>query len=64
MVPEASQSFIACICIVMTVAVSSLSKQGHCNTQRLMLSAFEDCSVVVFLISLVVAVLCVTHIIL
>jgi hypothetical protein len=53
---------VACICIVMTVAVSSLSKQGHLNPRMLVLSAFEECGVVVFLISfVVVAVVCVPH---
>ena len=55
---------VACICTIMTVvAVSSSSKQVHCNPQMLVLSAFEDCSIVVFLISLVIVVF-VTHAIL
>ena len=62
--PDGARSksiLVACICIVMTVAVSSLSKQGHHNPRMLVLSAFEGCGVVVFLISFVVAVvLCVT----
>jgi hypothetical protein len=37
MVPEASQSHIACICVVKTVAVSSLSSHGHHNPQVLVL---------------------------
>jgi hypothetical protein len=46
----------------MTVAVSSLSSHGHHNPWALVLSAFEDSGVVVFLISrVVVAVICVTH---
>jgi hypothetical protein len=62
MVPEASQSLVACICIVMTVALSSFSSHGHHNPRVLVLSAFEDCGVVVFFIScVVVAVVCVTH---
>jgi hypothetical protein len=62
MVPEASQSLVACICIAMTVAVSTLSCHGHHNPRLLVLSASEDCGVVVFLISRVlVAVVCVTH---
>ena len=54
---------VACICIVMTVAVSSLSEQGHHNPRMLVLLAFEDCGVIVFLISFVVVavVVCVTH---
>jgi hypothetical protein len=63
--PDGARSksiLVACICIIMTVAaVSSLSKQGHCNPQMLVLSAFGDCSVNVFLMSLVVAVVCFTH---
>jgi hypothetical protein len=63
MVPaEASQSLVACICVVMTVAVSSLSSHGHCNPRVLVLSAIKDCGVVVFLINrVIVAVVCVTH---
>ncbi len=48
---------IACIFIVMTMALSSFSKQRHRNPHMLLLSAFEDCGVVFFLlISLVIAV--------
>jgi hypothetical protein len=61
-VPGASQSLVACICIVMTGAVSSFSSHGHHNPWVLVLSAFEDCGIVVFLIShVVVAVVCLTH---
>jgi hypothetical protein len=62
MEPEASQSLVACICIVVTVAVSSLSSCGHYNPWVLVLSAYEDCGAVVFLISrAIVAVVCVAH---
>ena len=62
MVPEASQSLVACICIAMTVAVSTLSCHGHHNPRLLVLSASKDCGVVVFLIScVIVAVVRVTH---
>ena len=52
---------VACICIVMTVAVSSLFEQGHHNPRILVLLAFEDCGVVFFISFVVVAVVCVTH---
>jgi hypothetical protein len=62
MVPEASESLVFCICIVMTVAMSLLSSHGHHNPQVLVLSAFEDCGVVAFLTSCtVVAIVCVPH---
>ena len=61
---QSKSILVAYICIVMTNALSSLYKQGHLNPQMLVFSAFEDCSVVVFLINPVVAVVCVTHTIL
>jgi hypothetical protein len=62
MVPEAIQSLVACICIAMKVAVSTLSCHGHHNPWLLVVSASKDYGFFVFLISrFLVAVVCVTH---
>jgi hypothetical protein len=42
MVPEAIQSLVACICIAMKVAVSTLSCHGHHNRRLLVVSASKD----------------------
>jgi hypothetical protein len=60
--PDGARSKSIPCCL--TVAVSSLSSHGHHHSRLLVLSAFEDCGVVVFLISCVlVAVVCYTYII-